>query len=118
MELSKSIKNNKKLFVKTYDAYFMLIIFLIVALIFLGFENPFLNSNIFVYPVVGFIILCSLANIFFMYYYNEKRKMNNWGVWAFISIVVGILPYALIFVPLHYFIKLRPYWKGKKEKIY
>jgi hypothetical protein len=117
MKPLKFLENNKRIFAWIYDIYFLILIMTISLVFFLGFDNELLNSDFFIFPIIGLIIICSFANIFFMYYYNKSGKTGSWGAWGFISILLGIFPYALIFVPLNYFIKLRPYWVGKKKEV-
>ena len=115
MKPLKFIEDNKRIFAWIYDIYLFILVSSIILIFFLGFDNEFLNNDFFVFPLMALIILCSFANIFFMYYYNKSGKTGSWGAWGLISIFLGVLPYALIFVPLNYSIKLRPYWIGKKK---
>lgn len=122
MKPLKIIENNKRFFVWVYDVYLFLLIAFIIFMFIIGFgsslwDNETLMSIILI-PIIVLAFVCGFANIFFGYYYSKKNEKNNWSVWGLITIFFGIFPYFLIFVPLHYSIKLRPYWMGKKKSVY
>lgn len=117
MKQLKFIDNNKRIFAWIYDIYFLILLLAISLIFFLGYDNELLNGDFFLYPFIGLILICSLANIFFGSYYRGDGKTGSWEAWRFISICLGIFPYVLIFVPLNYFIKLRPYWIGTKKEV-
>lgn len=122
MKPLKIIENNKRFFAWIYDVYFFLLIAFIVFMFIIGFGSPLWDNeilmNTLLIPIGILALVCGFANIFFMYYYNKSKKAGNWGAWSMISIFLGLFPYLLIFLPLHYFIKLRPYWMGKKKSVY
>jgi uncharacterized membrane protein HdeD (DUF308 family) len=122
MKPLKIIENNKRFFVWVYDIYFFLLIAFIGFMFIIGFESPLWDNEtlmtIIILPIIILALICGFANIFFGFYYTKKNEKNNWAVWGFISILFGLFPYVLIFLPLHYFIKLRPYWVGKKKSVY
>lgn len=68
------------------------------------------DTDFFVYPLVSFVGM-TLATLGFQIYYEYKEKNHTaWGL--------GIVLVQIVCVPLYYFLKLRPYWVGKRKSVY
>lgn len=108
----------ERIFVWIYDVYILVIISLLVLLF--GFNNPKIDLflDFLFIPLIAFIIIISFANIYFTYHYDKEQEAKHWRTWGLISILFGVFPYALIFIPIQYFLKLRPYWTGKTKSVY
>lgn len=103
MKPLRFIEDNKRIFAWIYDIWFLILIGSFVMI----FVN---EDSLFVYFLVSFVGM-TLITLGLNIYYEYKEK--NHTLWSF-----GIVLVQIIFVPLYYFLKLRPYWTKKEKRVY